>query len=745
MKNVIKNKEKKATRTRRVVLLLIITFAGLTCLTGMASAAENYSISYDTNPGEKIDHGTLTPIGLASNSSTTIISTGGSYILDQGTFTNATIRITATSDVILFLNGTNITNTPSSNTIRDTSPLQLMTNSNVTLVLIDGSKNNFTCNGMSGSNYNIQSGIFVDSTAKLTVRGQSDNSGKLTANGGYYSAGIGGGPNGNPGKIIIEGGNVTANSYNNSGSIGYGAGIGGGGGNTDKTNASTEEIIIRGKANVTAASKGNGAGIGGGGNNNNTAGASGTIKIYGDATVTATSDGRGAGIGGGGCNNNTAGAGGTIEIYDNATVTATGLINGAGIGGGGNNNITAGASGNIAISGNPIIVAKSSVGMDIGSGTNRTDVPAAAGLITIDSGNVYAEKTSPIENQYGDLLGMITVSIKTPSEEVIYKAINGNDDEYDYKATTDENGNAFVWLPLGNQLVIYVNTADMIIEISTIKLTDGPNEIEPSDIAGYITPSSQTVTWDNSAPTSLSPVIFTYTERDVLVLKAYNSVTLAEIETSAGAAITYTIDPVAADDYYDYSNDVAFLTASIELEYSGQYTLTPQGSTIVFIRLNDVNTVNVYYTPQSGSSTGGGGGGNGHGSATVVPGDKTNGSNNSGSNETSAQLTILCVDERGNELFTQSLTAVVGSSEMINAPPLEGYKLLTNEKIKNVRMGTGDNLITFKYAESLTDTQQPSDMKNQNNIKWNLLWFIFVPILILGIVVSFFIGRKNRE
>ena len=741
MKNISQNEMKIAIKVRPIVLLLIIGLAGLICLTGITAADENYSISYDTNLGSKTSHGNLIPFGLVSDSTMTI-STGGSYILDQGTFTNAIIRITATSDVVLFLNGTNITNTPLNSTFRDTSPLQLMTNSNVTLVLMDGSKNSFTCNGMNGSNYYMQSGIFVNPTAKLTIRGQSDNSGELTVNGGYYSAGIGGGPNGNPGKIVIEGGNVTANSYDDIGSTGNGAGIGGGGGNSDKSNSSAEEIIIRGKANVTAVSKGNGAGIGGGGNNNNIAGAGGTIKIYGDATVTAIGEGRGAGIGGGGSNNNTAGAGGAIDIYDNATVTATGLMNGAGIGGGGFGTTgAAGASGNIAISSNPIIVAKSSIGMGIGSGTDRAGVPAAANLITIDSGNVYADKTSPIENQYGDLLGMITVPIKTSGKEIIYKAINGNDDEYNYKATTDKNGNAFIWLPLGNQLIICVNTADTIIEISIKKLIDGLNEIEPSDIIGYITPSNQTVTWNNNAPTSLNPVIFTYAEGDVLVLKAYNSVTLAEIKTPAGAVITYTVDPVATNDYYDYSNDVAFLTASVENEYPGRYALTPQGSTIAFIHSNNANIVNVYYTPQPGSSTGGGGG---HGSATVVPGENnTGGSNKSDSNMTPTRLTILCVDEKGSKLFIQSLTTVVGSSEAINAPPLKGYKLLTGETSKNIKMEAGENTITFKYAELLTGQQ--SDDDRQTGGKWNLSWLIFVLIFIAGITVSFLIGRRSRK
>jgi len=311
------------------IILLVILLAGLVCLTGMASADEEYSISYDTGSAFTANHGAPSPITLADNTPVTI-STQGTYILQQGDFSNVTIRITV-PNVILVLNGTNITNPVTSN--QNTTPLQLMPGSNVTLVLMDDSENSFICKGTSGIDYNRQAGIFVDPTAELTIRGQNDNSGKLTAIGGYFSAGIGGGPNGHPGKITIEGGNITAESNSDTnGGQRNGAGIGAGGGNSSRANDSTNEIIIRGEANVTASGKGNGAGIGGGGSNNNTAGESGTIKIYGNATVTAISENQGAGIGGGGTAGHHAsiltagGAGGIIEIYGNANVTATGSI-----------------------------------------------------------------------------------------------------------------------------------------------------------------------------------------------------------------------------------------------------------------------------------------------------------------------------------------------------------------------------------------------------------------------------------
>ncbi len=146
---------------------------------------------------------------------------------------------------------------------------------------------NITLNGTnkleSGEN---KAGLHVEAGNSVTING----TGSLTAIGGNYAAGIGGGKDGDGGTIKISGGTVTAKGGNSA------AGIGGGGNSA--------------------------AGIGGGEN-----GASGTIEISG-GTVTATGDGGGAGIGGG-----ENGASGTIEI-SGGTVTATGKGGGAGIGGG---------------------------------------------------------------------------------------------------------------------------------------------------------------------------------------------------------------------------------------------------------------------------------------------------------------------------------------------------------------------------------------------------------------------------
>ena len=413
-------------------------------------------------------------------------------------------------------------------------------------------------------------------------------------------------------------------------------------------------------------------------------------------------------------------------------------MNGAGIGGGGfvTSHGAPGASGTITIEGTPIIVASGNY-MDIGPGTGITGLPiGAVGQITIDGGNVYAINTPLVENQYGDSLGMVKMSVGTPGEELNFKAINGANNEYDYDATTDGNGDVFIWIPLGNQLIIHEDAANTILETVIEKFTTlGSNEIEPKNIPGYVTPNNQTVTWTGA---SLSPITFRYIGEAVLTLKAINLATMNEIEISPGVAITHDI-PVSLNDFYDYSGDIAALTAAIDLEHPGRYALWVNTLPTI-VQINSVtNTADVYYTLQPTTS----GGGSGHGSAAIVDNNTANNNTSDSSNTTPTRLTILCVDENGNELFIQSLTTIVGSSEAINAPPLKGYELLTSQTIQNIRMETGENTITFRYTP--TDDQQSSGEDRQNSSRWSLPWYIFVPIFIIGIAASFLIGQKIQK
>ena len=93
-------------------------------------------------------------------------------------------------------------------------------------------------------------GVEKGNDGNLTI-GSESGEGKLTANGGDYAAGIGGGYLHSGNDITITGGEVTANGGQ------YGAGVGGG-----CVGAGSDIIISGGK--VTATGGINGAGIGGG-------------------------------------------------------------------------------------------------------------------------------------------------------------------------------------------------------------------------------------------------------------------------------------------------------------------------------------------------------------------------------------------------------------------------------------------------------------------------------------------------
>ena len=152
-------------------------------------------------------------------------------------------------------------------------------------------------------------GLEKNNGGSLTIADE-DKNGKLTAEGGGYGAGIGGGYNGTGSDITISGGEVNATGG------AYGAGIGGGWG------GSGSDITISG-GEVKATGGAFGAGIGGG------YGAGGSDIAISGGEVNATGGGAyGAGIGGG-----WGGSGSDITI-SGGEVKATGGSYGAGIGGG---------------------------------------------------------------------------------------------------------------------------------------------------------------------------------------------------------------------------------------------------------------------------------------------------------------------------------------------------------------------------------------------------------------------------
>ena len=151
-------------------------------------------------------------------------------------------------------------------------------------------------------------GLEKNNVGSLTI-GDTDKDGKLTAKGGQYGAGIGGGYNGNGSDISITSGEVNATGGTS------GAGIGGG------YNGNGSDITITdGEVNATGGKYG--AGIGGG-----EYGIGKDIIITG-GEVNATGGRFSAGIGGG-----SRGTGSDITI-SGGEVNASGGVNGAGIGGG---------------------------------------------------------------------------------------------------------------------------------------------------------------------------------------------------------------------------------------------------------------------------------------------------------------------------------------------------------------------------------------------------------------------------
>ena len=150
-------------------------------------------------------------------------------------------------------------------------------------------------------------GLEKKNGGKLTIADE-DKNGKLTAEGGKYGAGIGGGDQGAGSGITITGGEIKATGGQ------YGAGIGGGKGD------GSDITISGGEVNATGGTSG--AGIGGG-----EYGIGKDIIITG-GEVNATGGRFSAGIGGG-----SRGTGSDITI-SGGEVNASGGVNGAGIGGG---------------------------------------------------------------------------------------------------------------------------------------------------------------------------------------------------------------------------------------------------------------------------------------------------------------------------------------------------------------------------------------------------------------------------
>ena len=265
----------------------------------------------------------------------------------------------------------------------------------------------------------------IISAGTLTLKDDNQKAGSLTATGGSYSAGIGGGENGSGKNITINGGTVNAKGGS------QGAGIGGG------SDGSGENITIN-SGTVTAAGGSYGAGIGGGYWGDYKSGNGGKDITINGGTVTATGGDRGAGIGGGsgsvsiGSGGGGYGSGKDITI-NGGTVIAAGGKEAAGIGGG-----DSGSSENITITGGTVTAKGGEFGAGIGggesgSGSNVTvsgaaQVTATAGKsngsygagATIGNGGSMTDEGDPADGEeiQADISGLTTTGY---IRHIIYK------------------------------------------------------------------------------------------------------------------------------------------------------------------------------------------------------------------------------------------------------------------------------------------------------------------------------------
>ena len=219
----------------------------------------------------------------------------------------------------------------------------------------------------------------------ITITGNAD----VSAAGGYYAAGIGGGEYGNATNITISGNAKVAATGSNSG----GAGIGGGDDGVGKN-----------------------------------------IRITDHADVTAYGGNQGAGIGGGPCR------GGSVEISGNAKVFAMGANDGAGIGSGydcscwGNHPELVDTS--VTISENAEVMAVGSyraaaIGNGASSEQGKTTVTITGGTVTaiggkssIDywNGNCYKDLASAIGGGNSDEVQDVTVTINGTTDNTTVNA-----------------------------------------------------------------------------------------------------------------------------------------------------------------------------------------------------------------------------------------------------------------------------------------------------------------------------------
>ena len=341
------------------------------------------SISAGTNGNNVTQNGTTT-----ENDTNTVIKSDNPSKASSNT---VTIEAGAGKTVNVTLNNVNI---DTSETWKAAVSVIGKGNTNIEL---NGNNTLTSGDGYAGLEHNK-----TDDSGTLTIT-DNNNDGKLTANGGYKGAGIGGGYSSN-GTVTITGGGINANG-------GYkGAGIGGG-------NSGNGAVTITG-GDINANGGYKGAGIGGGYFGN------GTVKIT-DGDINANGGYKGAGIGGGNEKD------GQVTITG-GEIIANGGDGSAGIGGGYSGN------GTVTISGGTVTEASGGgEGAGIGGGdSGNGTVNISGGTITKASGGYYGAGIGGGSSGLGNVSIEGNVTIKNAQGGVGAAGIGGG-----ARGTSDAAGN----------------------------------------------------------------------------------------------------------------------------------------------------------------------------------------------------------------------------------------------------------------------------------------------------------------
>ena len=371
---------------KQLALRVLSTAALMAMVSSIATAA--FAEEYDLNKGsvtvETKDNGN-TYVTQANTETTDHLDTTGVTITSNGDPTSNTITVETAKDQTTNVTLENVhIETKSSWNDSGSAPIEIKGNGDTNLEL---NGNNIVLSG--NKNHAGIEKADVNGTGTLTIKDDVNDDGKLLAGGYEDSAGIGGGSYhdgksyGNTSNITITGGDITA-----VGGV-YGAGIGGG------SDEDASNIRIEGNAHVAAFSN-SGAGIGSGYFSNGNS----DITITDHATVEAASL-EGCGIGG----SRLASGKATITISGNASVKAEALDSAAAIG-------SEQSSATVNIEDNAAVTAVSH-GVAIGTSYGHEYNGGTSTVINITGGTVNAVTRDESRPAIGTVKGNLDLTINS--------------------------------------------------------------------------------------------------------------------------------------------------------------------------------------------------------------------------------------------------------------------------------------------------------------------------------------------